>query len=86
MLIDVAEANNYQDVTSDQDNKANIKVMKYLYVDAVNELPSNSPKTRERPIYMNYFLESDHATDRVTRHPQTGIILNFNSEPIIFYY
>ena len=33
----------YEDVTSDQDTELNIMVMKYSYIDAVNELPQNTP-------------------------------------------
>ena len=60
--------------------------MKYLYVDAFNELPPNPPKPRRRPIHIDFFVESGLAGDRVTRRSQTGILLYFSSAHNIFYY
>ena len=34
----------YQDVTSDKNTEANIRVMKDLYVDTIDDLPPNAPK------------------------------------------
>ena len=74
----------YQDVTSNNDTKANIMVMKDLYVDAVGKLPPNAPKPIGIPIHNNCLVESDHASDRVTRHYMTSILLHLNIGPIIF--
>ena len=75
----------YQYVTSDQYTKAKIKGTKDLYVDAVDALPPNAPRPRVRHIYIICFVDSDHASDSVTRNSQTGILLFFNSAPIVFF-
>ena len=56
----------YQYVTSDQDTDAKIKLMKYLYVDAIGEVPPNTPETRGKPIQINFYLRYNHAGDKVT--------------------
>lgn len=59
--------------------------MKEIYVDAVEELPTNAPAPRRNSIQVNCFVDSDHAIDRLTRQSQTGIILYCNSAPISWY-
>ena len=60
-------------------------VMKDLYVDAFDKLPTNAPKPIGWAINMNCFVESDYAGDKVTICSMTGILLYLNSTPIIFY-
>ena len=64
----------YQQVTSNQCVETKDKSMKDLYVNAIEEIPPNTPETRGRPIQLNFFVDSDHAGDRITRHYQTGMI------------
>ena len=59
--------------------------MKDSYIDTINELPQNAHKPRGRAIWINYAVESDHTGYKFTRRSQNGIILYFNSAPIIFY-
>ena len=44
----------YHDITSDEDTEAKVWVVKGLYSDAADKLPSNVPKLRGRPIYINF--------------------------------
>ena len=60
--------------------------MKYLYVDAINELPLNTYKQRGQHIQIKCYVQYDHSGDKVTRRSQTVILLYFNSAPIILYY
>ena len=46
----------YQDVNFDQYTEAKVRLTKDLYVDAVAELPPNTPKLRGRPIQNNCFV------------------------------
>ena len=75
----------YQDVTSDQDNEADIRLKKYLYVDVLDELTPNVPKPRGQTIHINFFMDSDNAGDRVYRCFKTCMLLYFNITPIILY-
>ena len=74
----------YQYITSVQDTNAKIRVGKYLYNYAVDELPPNEPKPRGWSMQI-IVLDSDHASDKVTRLSQTGILLYLNSAPTILY-
>ena len=59
--------------------------MKEVYVDAVEDLPSNAPKPRGKSVQINCFVGADHGGDKVTRQSQTGIVLFGNSAPLIWY-
>ena len=59
--------------------------MKSIYVDAEEDLPPNAPPSRGRPVQINYFVDSDHAGNRITRRSHTGILLFCNSEPILWH-
>ena len=60
--------------------------MKDLYVDTVDDLPQNAPKPVGKPIHINYFVDSDHASDRVNICSQNAILLYYNITPIILYH
>ena len=53
--------------------------MKYLYVDAGDEIPKNALKPRGKPFQVNCFVDSGHAGDRATRRYQAVITLYCNS-------
>ena len=74
----------YQDVTSDQDTEANIKVMKYLYADAANALPPNALNPKGRPIYIICFINSDNDGYMVTRKYKTSKLIYFNIHYLLF--
>ena len=46
-----------------------------LYPDAEEELPSNAPPTRGRPVRITCYVDADHAHDIVTRRSVTGILV-----------
>ena len=74
----------YQCVTSDQYMQSKVQSLKDLYVDAGEEIPQNSPKPIRKTVQVNCFVDSDHAKYIATRRSQTGVILYFNSAPIIW--
>ena len=62
-----------------------MKATKEIYPDAVEDLPPNSTLLRGNPAEVNYFIDSDHAGDKITRRSQTGILLYLNSVSNIWY-
>ena len=74
------------DVESDKNIQLKIQAMWYLYVNAEEDIPTNSPEHRGNPIQMNIFFNSDHAGDRIMRIPNHVIIMYLNSAPIYWYY
>ena len=60
-------------------------LMKEMYPDTTEDIPSNAPEHCGNAVQMNLFVDSDHAGDKVTRQSQTGILLYCNSAPIIWY-
>ena len=59
--------------------------MSQIYVDAQEDLPTNSPTPLGNPVQINCFVDSDHAGDRVTRRSHTGIIIYLNKSPISWF-
>ena len=43
------------------------KEMKKIYIDAKEEFPTNAPLPRGKSIQLNWFVDLDHAGDRMTR-------------------
>ena len=62
-----------------------MKVMNEMYPDSVEYLHPNSLPPRGNPVEVNCFVFIDRSGDNVTRRLQTGILLYFNSAPIIWY-
>ena len=75
----------YHVVENDQTIENYITTMKDLYRDAIEDIPPNAPPPRGSPVQINCFVDSDHASDRITRRSQTGILLYCNSAPITWY-
>ena len=65
--------------------KEQTNFMKKAYLDTVEDLPPNAPAPRGKPLSMHIFVDSNHASDKVIRRSQTGILLYLNSVPIIWY-
>ena len=59
--------------------------MKELYTDAVEDLPSNAPEPRGKSVQINCFVDADHASDKITRRAQMGILIYLNQTPIIWF-
>jgi hypothetical protein len=56
-----------------------------FYRDARNEIPPNAPPPRGNAVQINYFVDADHAGNRITRRSQTGILIFLNHAPVIWY-
>ena len=61
------------------------RVMKSLYPDAVLNLPPKAPIPRGKTVYVSMFVDSDHASNKITRRSHTGLIIYVNMSPIIWY-
>jgi hypothetical protein len=48
-------------------------------------IPSNVPKPLGKPVVIRFFMDADHAGDRVTRRSRTGFIMFINSAVINWY-
>jgi len=55
-----------------------------FYKDAVEDLPFDMPDPLGRTVEIHCFLDASHASDKVTRRSQTGVLLFINRSPIIF--
>ena len=80
---DLALDHCYQCVTSSQNMQSKVQVVKDLYADDGEEITSNTLKPGEKPVQVAFLVNSDHGGDIKTHRPQTGIILNCNSESIM---
>jgi hypothetical protein len=56
-----------------------------FYRDAHEEIPSDAPEPRGRPVQISCFVDADHAANRQTRKSQTGILIFVNKAPISWY-
>ena len=58
---------------------------KELYPDAEEDVPTDMPEPRGKPVIMSTFVDADHAGCRVTRRSHTGVICFVNRAPIAWY-
>jgi hypothetical protein len=56
-----------------------------FYRDAKEQIPDDSPPPRGKMIFMPCFVDADHASNRVTRRSQTGILIFLNRAPVVWY-
>ena len=56
-----------------------------FYKDAKEEIPLDMPEPRGKEVSIHCFVDASHASDKVTRRSQTGILIFVNRAPIIFY-
>ena len=56
-----------------------------IYGDLTEELPSNMPTPRGKPVIISMFCDAAFAGDIVIRRSQTGIIIYINMAPITWY-
>jgi Reverse transcriptase (RNA-dependent DNA polymerase) len=56
-----------------------------FYRDAIEALPDDLPPPRGRAVTIHCFVDADHASNRMTRKSQTGILIFLNKAPIIWY-
>ena len=51
-----------------------------LYGDVVEEEPHLIPETLGRTVYVEYFVDTYHSGNFITRHPHSGILLFINND------
>ena len=49
------------------------------------ELTANAPKLREPGFSMRAFVDSDYASDCITRRSRTGFLIHLNCSPSLWY-
>lgn len=55
------------------------------YPDAQEEIPSNMPEARGKPVTLTCFVDADHAGCKETRRSHTGILLWLNKAPVMWH-
>ena len=55
-----------------------------FYADAKEFLPPDMPEPLGKPVQVTGFLDSDHASDQVTRRSRTGILIFLNRAPTVW--
>ena len=58
---------------------------KELYPYAEEALPGNTPPPRDKPVYVGYYMNANHAGNLISRQYHTGIIIFVNNSQIIWY-
>ena len=58
---------------------------KDFYRDAEELIPYDSPKPRGKVMTTYFFVDSNHASDKVERRSQTGILIFCNRAPITWF-
>jgi hypothetical protein len=48
-------------------------------------IPDNMPEPKGNPMSTHCFVDASHGSNRVTRRPQTGILIFCNKAPIIWH-
>ena len=61
------------------------QIMKTMYRDVVEDLPSNTPDPCGNMVQTNVFCDQDHAGDRVIHWLHTGILFFLNMAPITLF-
>ena len=56
-----------------------------FYRDAKESIPGDMPEPRGNPVTTHCFVDADHASNKVTRRSQTGILMFVNRAPIVWY-
>ena len=71
---------------SDEDHPEKRRaIMKTIYRDAIEDLPSNAPECRGKEVELSAYCDSDHAGDRSNRRSHTGILIFGNMAPISWF-
>ena len=56
-----------------------------FYREAKEQIPDDAPPPRGRMVSMHCFVDADHASNKVTRRSQTGILIFLNRAPISWF-
>ena len=62
-------------------SRSKIEAMGKFYPDAQKAIPDNAPKPRGRLAQINFFVDADHAGNKVTRRSHSGILIFINMAP-----
>ena len=71
------------DMTTFKGDRAN--VFKEQYRGAEEEFPPRMPKPRGRQVTTTAFVDSSHASNKITRKSHTGYVIFVNRAPIVWY-
>ena len=56
-----------------------------FYKDASEDIPLNAPEPLGNEVSIHCFVDASHASDKVTRRSQSGVLIFVNKAPILFY-
>jgi hypothetical protein len=56
-----------------------------FYRESEEQIPDDAPAARGRMVSMHCFVDADHASNKVTRKSQTGILIFINRAPISWF-
>lgn len=56
-----------------------------FYKDASEDIPTNAPVPRGKPVQINMFVDANHAGNKLNRRSQTGVLIYLNRAPLIWY-
>ena len=56
-----------------------------FYKDATEDIPIDAPEPLGNEVGIHCFVDASHASDKVTRRSQTGVLIFINKAPIIFH-
>ena len=56
-----------------------------MYPNATEDIPPNTPEPLMKDIALTMFVDTDHASDVVTRRSVTGILMFFQNVPFMYY-
>ena len=54
-----------------------------FYPDTEEAIPGNAPPPRGKPVYVGFYVDTDHAGNFLTMTYHTEIIISVNNSPII---
>jgi len=57
---------------------------KRFYGDVKEAIPENAPRPRGKSVDLTMYVDSDHATDKKTRHSRTGFLIYLNSALVMW--
>jgi hypothetical protein len=59
--------------------------MERYYSAMTEEIPTNVPQARGKPIQITAFVDADHAEDDNIRQSRTGVLIYIKRSPILWY-
>ena len=71
--------------TNEQSPETRRDMMKRIYQDAEEDIPTNAPEPRGKSIQINCYVDADHAGDKATRRSHTGILVFVNMALIYWF-